>query len=251
MTTAAEARERLGLPRDAFLVAAFGLATPAKRIDRALEGFRRFVASGPSELDARFLVVGEVQKGFHLDDELVAALGDRLVLTGRQSMEAFYLYMLACDVVVNLRFPSTGELSGTLIRTLGMGKPVLVSNIGPFAEFPEHTVARIDVGPPEVDVIAGTLRFFHERPDLRDAMGRFAREHVEAYYKLEDEADAYLAFLSEVIAARHDGRLADPPPYDQADLAAAVMTTVADMPLGTTFGLETVRETLRDVTQST
>ncbi len=250
--TPTEARRILGLPQDAFLVASFGLATRAKRIERALEGFRRFLASGPSNhsrTSARFLVVGEVQKGYNLDPALVAELGDRLVLAGRQRMDRFYLYMLACDVVVNLRFPSTGELSGTLIRTLGMGKPVLVSNVGPFAEFPEHVVARIDLGLPEVEAIAGTLRLFYERPDLRQAMGRYAREHVESYYKLEDEADAYMAFLEEVAAARKAGTLAPPPPYDQADLAASVMTTIADMPLGNRFGLETVRETLRDVTE--
>ncbi len=246
--TPAEARRVLGLPEEAFLVASFGLAARAKRIDRALEGFRRFLATSARATDARFLVVGEVQEGYALNPALVAELGDRLVLTGRQPMDRFYMYMLACDVVVNLRFPSTGELSGTLIRTLGMGKPVLVSNTGPFAEFPEHTVAFIDLGLPEVAAIAGTLRLFHERPELQAAMGRFAREHVESYYKLEDEADAYMAFLEKVVAARQEGSLAPPPPYDQADLAASVMTSIADMPVGSTFGLETVREMLRDVT---
>jgi glycosyltransferase involved in cell wall biosynthesis len=248
--TPTAARRILGLPENAFLIATFGLATRAKRIDRALEGFRRFLASSPPGTDARFLVVGEVQKSYHLDPSLIGELGDKLVLAGRQPMDRFYLYMLACDVVVNLRFPSTGELSGTLIRTLGMGKPVLVSNTGPFAEFPEATVACIDLGAPEVDAIAATLRLFHQRPDLREAMGRFAREHVESYYKLEDEADAYMEFLERVVAARREGRLADPPPYDQADLAASVMTSVADMPLGATFGLETVREALRDATST-
>lgn len=247
--TPAEARRSLGLPEEAFLVASFGLATRAKRLDRALEGFRRFLATSAKATEARFLVVGEVQEGYGFDPALVAELGDRLVLAGRQPMDRFYLYMLACDVVVNLRFPSTGELSGTLIRTLGMGKPVLVSNTGPFAEFPEHTVARIDLGLPEVEAIAGTLRLFHERPDLRAAMGRFAREHVESFYKLEDEADAYMAFLEKVVAARREGTLAPPPPYDRADLAASVMTSIADMPVGSSFGLETVREMLRDVTR--
>ena len=135
------------LPEKEFLVASFGLVSRAKRVDRALLGFRHFLRHWP---DARFLIVGEVQESYPLE-ELDAArdLGERLVVTGRQPMDRFYLYMLASDVVVNLRFPSTGELSGTLIRTLGMGKPVLVSNTGPFAEFPEHTVARIDLGPPE------------------------------------------------------------------------------------------------------
>ncbi len=247
VATSAEARELLGLPQDGFLVAAFGLATRAKRIDRALAGFRRFLQTGA---DARFLVVGEVQKGYPLKQIAGAEeLGERLVLTGRQPMDRFYLYMLACDVVINLRFPSTGELSGTLIRTLGMGKPVLVSNTGPFAEFPEHTVAHIDLGPPEVEEIASTLRWLHDEPELRAAMGRFAREHVEAHYKLEDEAAAYLEFLERVARAKKAGQLPLPPPYDQADLAAAILATIADLPLGTTFGLTAVQGALRDATE--
>ncbi len=246
VSTPLEARRLLGLPENEFLVASFGLVSRAKRVDKALLGFRRFLREFR---DARFLVVGEVQASYPLEAlEASRELGERLVVTGRQPMDRFYLYMLACDVVVNLRFPSTGELSGTLIRTLGMGKPVLVSNTGPFAEFPEHTVARIDLGPPEVPEIARVLLWLAQNPKLREAMGRFAQEHVEAQYKLSDEASAYAAFLKKVAEARHQGELQAPPPYDQADLAAAIAAGIADMPLGRSFGLEHLREALEDAT---
>jgi glycosyltransferase involved in cell wall biosynthesis len=240
-------RHLLGLPPDGLLVAAFGLVTRAKRIDRALEGFALFARKHP---DARFLLVGEVQKGFPLEALCARPeLSGKVIVTGHQPLHRFYLYLQAADVVVNLRFPSTGELSGALIRALGMGKPVLVSNLGPFVEFPEWTVARIDIGPPEVEEIAATLALLAERPDLRQAMGRFAREHVEAVYSLEAEASAYLAFLEQVLDARRQGTLAPPPPYDQADLAASIMATLSDLPLSGTFGLETVREALRSATE--
>ena len=249
VATPLEARRVLGLPENELLVASFGLVTRAKRIDRALLGFQRFLRECPA---ARFLVVGEVSKSYPLEElEVARDLGERLIVTGRQPMDRFYLYMLACDVVVNLRFPSTGELSGTLIRTLGMGKPVLVSNTGPFAEFPEHTVARIDLGPPEVSEIARVLLLLARNPHLREAMGRFAREHVEAQYKLSDEASAYAEFLKKVAEARRRGELQAPPPYEQADLAAAIAASIADMPLGRTFGLEHLREALSDATGRT
>ena len=243
-----EARQILDLRKNEFLVSSFGLVTRAKRIDRALEGFLSFVRKHP---DSRFLIVGEVQKGFPIEDLLSQPeLAGKVEVTGHQPMERFYLYMLASDVVVNLRFPSTGELSGTLIRALGLGKPVLVSNTGPFAEFPEHTVARIDLGPPEVAEIAATLDLLARRPDLTEAMGRFAAQHVEKSYSLRAEAKAYLEFLQQVIEALGQGVLEPPPPYDQADLAAAIMSSLSDLPLGTTFGLETVREALRSATET-
>jgi glycosyltransferase involved in cell wall biosynthesis len=246
VSTSLEARRVLGLPEKEFLIASFGLLSRAKRIDRALLGFRRFLRECP---DSRFLIVGEVQKSYPLGElEAARDLGERLLVTGRQPMDRFYLYMLAADVVVNLRFPSTGELSGTLIRTLGMGKPVLVSNTGPFAEFPEHTVARIDLGPPEVPEIARVLLLLARNPHLREAMGGFAKEHVEAHYKLSDEASAYAEFLRKVAEARRGGELRAPPPYEQADLAAAVAAAIADLPLGRTFGLEHIREALAEAT---
>jgi glycosyltransferase involved in cell wall biosynthesis len=246
VATKREARELLGLDPNRFLVASFGLVTRSKRVDRALLGFRRFLERGA---DAQFLVVGEIQKGYPLEELTgLGSLGDRVVVTGRQPMDRFYLYMLAADVVVNLRFPSAGELSGTLIRTLGMGKAVLVSATGPFVEFPEHVAAHVDLGPPEVEEIAGILAWLNEHPELREAMGRFARDHVEAHYKLSDEASAYASFLRRVVEARERGELRPPPPYDQADLAAAVATSIADMPLGRLFGLENIREALRDAT---
>jgi hypothetical protein len=80
-------------------------------------------------------------------------------------------------------------------------------------------------------------------------MGRFAREHVERTYTLAAEAAAYLEFLNKVAKALQLGELAPPPPYDQADLAASIMATLTDLPLGTTFGLETVRDALRNATE--
>ena len=80
-------------------------------------------------------------------------------------------------------------------------------------------------------------------------MGRFAREHVEQTYTLRAEAAAYLEFLNKVAEALRQGKLAPPPPYDQADLAASVMVTLSDLPLGSTFGLETVRDALRSATE--
>ena len=248
-TTPAEARQILGLPQEGFIVSSFGLVTRAKRIEQAIEGFELFAVNRPS---ARFLIVGEVQKGFPIEaSQSRPNLKGKLIVTGYQPMDRFYLYMLASDAVVNLRFPSTGELSGTLIRTLGMGKPVLVSNTGPFAEFPEHTVVRIDLGPPEVKEIAATLELLAERPDLRKALGRFARRHVEETYSLRAEATAYMSFLTNVREALRQGNLVPPPPYDQADLAAAIMATLSGLPLGKTFGLETVRNALRSATDET
>ena len=48
--------------------------------------------------------------------------------------------MAACDVLVNLRYPTMGETSGSVIRALGLAKPLLVSDVGWFSELPDDAV---------------------------------------------------------------------------------------------------------------
>ena len=49
---------------------------------------------------------------------------------GFAPIEDFVGYLGACDIVLNLRYPTVGESSGTLLRSLGLGKAVMVSEVG-------------------------------------------------------------------------------------------------------------------------
>ena len=58
--------------------------------------------------------------------------------------------MAACDVLVNLRSPTMGETSGSVIRGLALGKPMLVSDVGWFSELPDGVALKIPVDDYEV-----------------------------------------------------------------------------------------------------
>jgi len=60
-------------------------------------------------------------------------------------MEDFNGYLAACDIVLNLRYPTVGESSGTLLRALGMGKAVIVSDVGSFRELPDDICLKVPV----------------------------------------------------------------------------------------------------------
>ena len=84
--------------------------------------------------------------------------------------------MAACDVHVSLRSPAMGETGRTAIRALSLGKPLVVSDVGWFAELPDESVAlRVEVGDEEIDDLTAALRLLAERPDARIAMGVAAR----------------------------------------------------------------------------
>ena len=66
--------------------------------------------------------------------------------------------MAACDACVLLRAPTMGETSGSAIRTLSLGKPLVVSDVGWFAELPDDVALKVPVGEGEVEALVAALR---------------------------------------------------------------------------------------------
>jgi glycosyltransferase involved in cell wall biosynthesis len=231
----AEARAALGLPPEAFVVASFGFVTPAKRLDVALRAFARLRREVP---EAVYLLVGEVSPHYDFAAILTADLAPGVTVVGRTELDRFLLYMLAADVTINLRYPSAGETSGTLIRLLGMGKPVIVSNTGAFSEIPDDCCAKIDLDETEEELLAAVLTRLATDEPLRRQMGENARRHIATFHTLEGSARAYADFVREIVAARPAPfrpvpPLASYPPDDVlSDLAAAVAAEAADLGIG-------------------
>ena len=199
----AEARRRLGLPAGALLVTAPGLATPAKRLDAVIGAVARLRGRFP---ELELVVAGGVDPRLPLERwAREAGLGDALRVTGRLSLEDFALHLCACDVVSALRFPSHGEISGALVRSLGVGRPALVSGSTPAAdEFPEGVVAPVDPGRDEGAELEALLGALLERPELRDAMGRLARQHVLERAGIPATVSALVGFLEDVAGRREE-----------------------------------------------
>lgn len=221
-----EVRRRLGVPEDAFLVASFGFITPAKRLEVALRAFARLRRKVPH---AVYLLVGEVSPYYDLDRLLEPELRSAVRSTGRLPLPDLLATMVATDLAVNLRHPTGGETSGTLIRLLGLGRPVVVSDVGSFREVPDGCCAKVALDEAEVDVLAAYLLELAAQPELREQMGRNARRHMEAHHTLEGSAEKYAAFLQKVIRS---GTEPQPPvaplaPWPETDVFTDLVTDVA------------------------
>lgn len=198
----AEARRRLGLPPQALLVTAPGLATAAKRLDAVIDAVARLRPRFPA---LELVVAGGVDPRLPLERwAREAGVADALRVTGRLSLEDFALHLCASDVVAALRFPSHGEISGALVRSLGVGRPALVSGATPAAEeFPEGVVVPVDPGRGEAAELEALLGALLERPPLREAIGRLARRHVLEHAGIPRTVERLVGFL-EGVAGRRD-----------------------------------------------
>jgi len=202
------ARAELGIAADELAVASFGLVTPQKRLAPALGAFARFRAEGGR---ARFLVCGEVSP--HYDFRaLLDGVGARdVTVTGRLELERFETAMRATDLALNLRHPTGGETSASLLRLLAQGVPSVVSDTGWFGELAEGVVAKVAIGEGEEAHLLALFRRFAVDPELRAGVARSARRYVESHHAAGVAADAYRELLDRVAAARPAVAAAAPP----------------------------------------
>jgi glycosyltransferase involved in cell wall biosynthesis len=220
-----ELRRTLGIPPEAIVFASFGFITPAKRLEVSLRAFARLRREVP---EALYLLVGEVSPHYDFAAHLPAELAQGVIPVERTDLERFLLYMSACDVAINLRYPTAGETSGTLIRLLGMGKPVVVSRLGAFAEIPDDCCAKIDLDETEEDLLFTVLHRLATDRHFRERMGENARRHLAAHHTLAGSARGYAEFLRERVEAKARPSPSVPPlaPYPSHDLVAELSRIV-------------------------
>lgn len=188
-----DARAELNLPRDAFLISAFGEIHPHKRVTVALEAFAEFFRE---QADARLFLIGSESPNYDVTP-LLHALEIENVVTrvGFVEMDAYQNYIAASDVCLNLRYPTAGESSASLLRLLAAGKTTFVTRTGAYAELPDDVCVKIEPDAYEKNLLMEYLKFFAAHADARERMGANARAYVKARHTLERAAMGYAEFL--------------------------------------------------------
>ncbi|HEV7922100.1 MAG TPA: glycosyltransferase [Thermoanaerobaculia bacterium] len=157
-------------PHPKRVIGLFGFLTTAKRAEVVLEAFRR--ADDPN---LELLIVGE--RAPNIDP--------RILTTGYvDDLDPWYARV---DRLVNLRYPTAGETSGTLIRAFAAGKPVAVSDYAQFAEYPDDCVIKIPFGAGEVDAL---VDFFRRELD-EASIARAQRQWLETNARMADTVSGY------------------------------------------------------------
>jgi glycosyltransferase involved in cell wall biosynthesis len=128
-------RARHGIPDDAIVFGVFGGLTPEKRIPQVLRALRALVPYAPA---ARLLLGGAPAAHYDLVAD-IAALGleDRVTLTGYLDTDAELTgHLAACDVSVNMRWPTARETSGPWLRALAAGIATVISDLVHLGDVP-------------------------------------------------------------------------------------------------------------------
>ena len=198
----AAAKAAMGISKDQVIFSSFGYIQRTKRTMPALKAFHRLYKQ---YRNIHYYFVGSPDSITR--DEMYEyirknQLEDCVTITGYIDLNDFTRYIDATDVCVNLRYPSNGETSGSLMRILAKGKCVMVNEIGSFQEIPDDCCVKI----PSVETmterqeVERIYREFERLLSDRSQIEHYcanARKYAELYLDLNQIAKQYTAFILE------------------------------------------------------
>jgi glycosyltransferase involved in cell wall biosynthesis len=159
-----------------------------------------------------------------------AGMGARTVVAPDVSDADFLGWIAAADVVVDLRYPHRGEVSGTLARAMQIGRATIVSGTGSYLDLPDDVIVRIPAGAPDPNELSAVIGALCDDARRRTEIGGAARAHIEHLREREATAHGYAAAIEATLAL-----LADPTEEPRARWAAALAdigVTESELSLG-------------------
>lgn len=192
-------RKRFGILPNHFLISTFGFVNRLKRIPKILEAIKILVESG---YPVQFFIGGDLIEPTLGIEEKIKSLGisDQVIISGYLSEGDYEGCLSMSDIVLNLRYPSLGESSAALLKTLGYGKPCIVSNYQQFAEFPDSVCWKVDLDELEVPQIVAYLKELMRNPAARKQLGKNAAFFAEHYSSYELAARLYANVINNTLS---------------------------------------------------
>lgn len=193
---AADVRTRFGISDKAIVFAAFGKATPEKRIVPIERAIGALATIG---YDVHLLIVGERDESMTLLSELGASrLAHRVHVTGYVADQDVAAYLAASDVCLCLRWPTALETSASWLRCIAAGRATIVSDLAHTADVPSSVARRVDLVN-EDESLLRAMRELASDAAARDAVARAGRDWWTAHHTMDAMAEDYHRVIEQAI----------------------------------------------------
>jgi glycosyltransferase involved in cell wall biosynthesis len=205
------ARKRYGIPSDAVLFGCFGGLSPDKRLPQVLAAFAAVRGYLPT---AHLLLAGKVPDHYDLRQDVDAHQLQRFgTITGYLDSEAAFTEAIAaCDVALNLRWPTARELSGPWLRCLAAGKATVITDLAHLSEVPTvdpRTWQSISSKRPcavAIDILDEdhslrlALRRLGTDQALRHAIGQAGRTYWQEHHSVATMVEGYQRLIAQAMS---------------------------------------------------
>ncbi len=185
-------RDRLGIGGSDFVFGVFGYLRESKRLHNVLEVFAQVHRAIPA---TALLVAGEfVSSGL---ERSVAPLLEQPGVVRRPFLKdaEFRLAASMVDACINLRDPAAGETSGMVVRLMGLGKPVLVTDSAECGRLPEDACIRIPPGPPERESLLHHMILLPSILEVARGIGSRGAAYLAEHHRVDRIGQQYWDLL--------------------------------------------------------
>ena len=197
-----EIRRRLGLPQDSVLVGCFGRVRYQKGNDLFVETMLRLLPDRPDVVAVMMGGVTEDNRKFADDlsaKARAAGLADRILFLPEEKHWDISPWFKALDLYIA---PQRWEGFGlTPLEAMACGVPVVATRAGAFEDLVAdgQTGRLVDIG--DIDALTNATSELLDNPEMRAQWSANAVRHVEAHFRIENEADAINKIYWELLKA--------------------------------------------------
>lgn len=168
------------IQKDEFLISVFGDINTNKLPGIQVEAIKILIDLG---YPIKFIFAGKVQVDTKvLFEQLQGTMYEnKITATGYLGDMEYLSCLYASDLIINLRNPSMGEASGTLMQAFFASKAVIIGDLNQYKEFPD-------------DVVAGKIKYDGKEEKQLVQILKNILENTQHRRVIEDNAKKYASF---------------------------------------------------------
>lgn len=197
--TRLEARSQLGIDKNLMVFSSIGFITPPKQIQLTLKALGKIKDELP---DFKFILVGEPFDKHWLNNIIEEnGLKEKVIVTGFVSLEDMHLYIASSDFSISLRYPSAGETSATLMRSIGKGVPSIIFNYASYSDFSSKVAFKIKLDTHNTLYLENAIKELCANQDKRNELGKNCLSVISTEHKVENVIAKYAHFIDSIFTS--------------------------------------------------
>lgn len=179
-----EARKKLGISDDAFVVCSFGMVGKPKLNDRLLEAWCESSLAHKENCSLYFVGQNEPGEYGRFINQVIdgKGLGEQIKITGWTDSDTYIQYLQAADVGVQLRGMTRGETSAAVLDCMNYGLATIVNANGSMNDLPDECVLKIPDAFRRSDLVLA-LESLCKNKNLKEKFAKNARIQVLKYHE--------------------------------------------------------------------
>lgn len=178
---------KYGIEDEDFVLGSFGNIAPTKQNHLICEAVKYYNQINDKKI--YYIMAGD---GGYVDDYL-----DKYIIkTGFIDIDKYNSILDRVNLVFNLRYPSMGETSISLIHAMGMKKACVITNDAWFKEIPDLYALKIEINE-DYENVAKLLTELIENRAKVDEIGNLASKYINEEYDLLNTCNNIYNFLDQ------------------------------------------------------